>query len=52
MDTTEKRVWVKGGSKTGHTSNFSVYTYSPQNIYTGCVCVCDKYLHWPCVSVK
>jgi hypothetical protein len=42
---------VKGGPKTGagdFTNNFTIYiyTYMPQNIYTGCVSVFDKYLHW------
>jgi hypothetical protein len=36
-------------------NNFSIYTYTSQNIYTGglagCVSVRDKYLHWPHVSV-
>jgi hypothetical protein len=53
MDTPERRVWVKGGPKTGDfTNNFSIFTYKSQNIYTGSVSVCDKYLHWPCISVK
>jgi len=34
------------------TNNFSIYTYTHQNIYWGRVSVFDKYLHWPCVSVK
>jgi hypothetical protein len=40
MDTPEKRVWTKGGSKTGwkpFTNNFSIYTYMAQNIYADLV---------------
>jgi hypothetical protein len=47
MDTPERRVWVKGH----FTNNFIIYTYTPQNIYTGHVSVFDKYLHWR-LSVK
>jgi hypothetical protein len=54
MDTPERRVWVKGlAQRQGDfTNNFSIYTYMFQNIYTGRVSVCDKYLHWHLVSVK
>ncbi len=38
MDTPEKRLRVKGGSTTGDfTNNFSFYSYTAQNIYTGLV---------------
>jgi hypothetical protein len=40
-----RRVWVKGGSKT--LQIILVFTFTGSR-----VSVCDKYLHWPRVSVK
>jgi hypothetical protein len=41
MDTPEKKVWVNEAQRQGDfTNNFSIYTYSPQNIYKGlCKCI-------------
>jgi hypothetical protein len=51
MDTPDRRVWGERrpkGRAGDFTNNFTIYiyTYMPQNIYTGCVSVFDKYLHW------
>ncbi len=47
---------VKGGPKTGgdFTNNFSIYLHltHPKTFTRDRVSVCDKYLQWPCVSVK
>jgi hypothetical protein len=53
MYTLEKRVWVKGTQSQGDfTNNFSIYTYTPQNIYTG-PCKCKrKYIHCNSISVN
>jgi len=44
--------WKEAQRQGDFTDNFNIYTYTSQNIYTGCVSVCDKYLHWPRVSVR
>jgi len=48
MDTPERRVWGwKEAQRQGDfTNNFSIYTYTSQNIYTGHVSVNDLHLHW------
>ncbi len=45
MDTPKKGLGWKEAQRQGDfVSNFSIYTYMPQNIYTGSVRVFDKYL--------
>jgi hypothetical protein len=55
MDTPARRKdlgWEEAQRQGHFTNNFSIYTYTSQNIYMGRVSVYDKYLHWPRVSVK
>jgi hypothetical protein len=55
MDTPERKKgleWKEAQRQGDFTNNFNIYTYTSQNIYTGCVSVCDKFLHWPPVSVR
>jgi hypothetical protein len=44
--------WKEAQRQGDFTNNFSIYTYTPQNIYKGLGNLFDKYLHWPHVSVK
>jgi hypothetical protein len=55
MDTSERRVWGwKEAQRQGDfTNNFSIYTYTSQNIYTGHVSVNVKqYIHCNRISVS
>jgi hypothetical protein len=54
MDTPGRRVWGERRPKDRVTLQIiSVFTLKhPKTFTLGCVSVCDKYLHWPCVSVK
>jgi len=55
MDTPERRVWgwKEAQRQDDFTNNFSIYSFTlPKTFTKGRVSVFDKYLHWPCVSVK
>jgi hypothetical protein len=54
MDTPERRVWGERRPKGRVTLQIIlVFTLTcPKTFKEGCVSAFDKYLHWPCVSVK
>ncbi len=54
MDTLERRVWGERRPKDRVTLQIIlVLTFTcPKSFIQGRVCVFDKYLHWPCASVR
>jgi hypothetical protein len=53
MGTPLRRVWGERRPKERVTLEIILgFTLTPPKTFTwGCVSVCDKYLHWPCISV-